>query len=148
MGPIFDYQVLVKRKESAFDFYLNFKLKACKPQEFHTKNQHKKTRQENKSLHKLYTKTLYRECLYLTSACFSPSLNLIWNVSQTNLTLTNGVYIFKNYLIFSWENDKTLQLIYVKCIQDDVIKTNFYFLRLLSKENRTNNYSYQQIFIS
>ena len=66
MGPIFDYQVLVKRKESVFDFYLNFKLKACKPQEFHTKNQHKKTKQENKSWHKLYTKTLYRECLYLT----------------------------------------------------------------------------------
>ena len=143
MGPIFDYQVLVKRKESAFDFYLNFKLKACKPQEFHTKNQHKKMKQENKSLPKLYTKTLYRECLYLTSACFFPSLNLIWKVSQTNLTLTTGVYIFKNYLIFSWENDKTLQLIYVKCILRWCNQN-----KLLLFTPSLKGKSYEQLFLS
>ena len=78
-----------------------------------TKQKYQK-KQEKKSWHKLYTKTLCIESLYLTSDCFSTSLNLKWKVSQINLTLTTGVYIFKN-LILSQPNDKTLQLIHVKC---------------------------------
>ena len=97
------------------EFYLNFKLKACKLQACLTTPPPPQKKQENKSWHKLYTKSLCIGCLYLTSAWFSPSLNLIWKMFQINLTLTTEIYIFKNYLIISYQNDKTLQLIHVKC---------------------------------
>ena len=60
---------------------------------------HKKhtKKQENKSWYKLYTKALYIESLYPTSACFSPSLNLMWKVSQIKLTLTTGVWYQEYY---------------------------------------------------
>ena len=85
-------------------------------------------KQEKKSWHKLYTKTLYIECLYLTSGCFSTSLNLKWKVSQINLTLTTGVYIFKNYLILSQQNDKNSQLIHVKCTLKWCNQNKLFFL--------------------
>ena len=72
MGPIFDYQVLVKRKESAFDFYLNFKLKACKPQEFHTKNQYKKDNNKKTSLGINYILKPYIESAYISPQPASP----------------------------------------------------------------------------
>ena len=48
--PIFNSQVLIKRNESVFEFYLNFKLKACKLQAFLTKKTQKKDKKTSSDI--------------------------------------------------------------------------------------------------